>query len=157
MDWRMRMFLAGLVLACAAAIARSVHATTRVSDIAVIHGLGVARARAIAHGALEAAASYYIDDNAVLVFAAATATRRRSVRQVWTELMARPGYSMRCESTRIDLADARDMACDIGTFTLTMADLEGTLVTLSGKYVAVWKKQKSGAWRVLADSFNADH
>jgi ketosteroid isomerase-like protein len=37
-----------------------------------------------------------------------------------------------------------------------MNDPKGSPIMDRGKYVAVWKKQADGSWKVAAESFNSD-
>jgi ketosteroid isomerase-like protein len=48
------------------------------------------------------------------------------------------------------------MAYDIGTFELKLNDAQGSPMTIPGKYVVIWKKQKGGDWKAEADIFNTD-
>ena len=40
--------------------------------------------------------------------------------------------------------------------TATVPDRRGYYGEFGGKYVAVWKKQQDGSWKVEADMFNSD-
>jgi ketosteroid isomerase-like protein len=70
--------------------------------------------------------------------------------------MAKPGFSLHFAPTLIEVADSKDLAYDIGTFELKLNDETGKSMTIPGKYVVVWKKQKNGQWEVEADIFNTD-
>jgi ketosteroid isomerase-like protein len=74
----------------------------------------------------------------------------------WNAIMAKPGFSLRFAPTQIEVAKSRDMAYDIGTFELKLNDAQGAPMTILGKYVVVWKKQKGGGWKAEADNFNTD-
>jgi ketosteroid isomerase-like protein len=49
-----------------------------------------------------------------------------------------------------------DLAYTQGTYSMTMTDPEGIPATDKGKYLAVWKKQADGGWKVIEDIFNSD-
>jgi ketosteroid isomerase-like protein len=51
----------------------------------------------------------------------------------------------------------QDMMVDIGTYTLTM-DFPGLPQPKvdNGKYMNVWRKDAAGAWRIIAETWNAD-
>ena len=70
--------------------------------------------------------------------------------------MGKPGFSLHFAPTRIEVADSKDLAYDVGTFELNLNDEAGKSMTIPGKYVVVWKKQKNGQWEVEADIFNTD-
>ena len=70
--------------------------------------------------------------------------------------MANPGYSLRFGPTKIEVARSGDLAYEIGTFDLSLADQDGKTAAMRGKYVVVWKKQSNGEWKATADIFNTD-
>jgi ketosteroid isomerase-like protein len=82
--------------------------------------------------------------------------RQSKIQEVWTQLMAKPGFSLRFAPTQVEVAKSKDMAYDIGTFELKLNDAQGAPMTIPGKYVVVWKKQKGGGWKAEADIFNTD-
>jgi ketosteroid isomerase-like protein len=70
--------------------------------------------------------------------------------------MSNPGYSLRFGSTQVEVARSADLAYEIGTFDLTLADQAGKTAAMRGKYVVAWKKQANGEWKAAADIFNTD-
>ena len=61
------------------------------------------------------------------------------------------GYSdMRVETVRVD--NSGDMAMELGQYSVTIRQGNGTLVGERGKYVRVWRRL--GAWLILADCWN---
>jgi ketosteroid isomerase-like protein len=101
-------------------------------------------------------ASFYSETGSVMPFNAPIATGRARVEEAWRQLMAKPGFSLRFTPTQIEVAKSEDMAYDIGTFELRLNDAQGAPMTILGKYVVVWKKQKGGGWKAEADIFNTD-
>jgi uncharacterized protein (TIGR02246 family) len=101
-------------------------------------------------------ASFYSPTGSALPFNAPIATGRAKVQELWTGLMAKPGFSLHFAPTRIEAAKSNDIAYDIGTFELTLNDAHGAPMKLPGKYVVVWKKQTDGQWKAQADIFNTD-
>jgi ketosteroid isomerase-like protein len=101
-------------------------------------------------------ASFYSETGSVMPFNAPIATGRARVEEAWRQLMAKPGFSLRFTPTQIEVAKSKDMAYDIGTFELRLNDAQGAPMTILGKYVVVWKKQKGGGWKAEADIFNTD-
>jgi ketosteroid isomerase-like protein len=59
--------------------------------------------------------------------------------------------------TTTQLIQGDDMLVDIGTYTLTMTfpGLKEPKVD-NGKYLNVWKKDKAGMWKLVAETWNAD-
>jgi uncharacterized protein (TIGR02246 family) len=100
--------------------------------------------------------SFYTDDASVLPFNAPIAARKDQIRAVWSQLMSNPDYSLNWRPTRIEVAQSADLAYEIGTFDLTVADQTGKSSASVGKYVIAWKKQANGEWKAAADIFNTD-
>lgn len=101
-------------------------------------------------------ATFYSETGSAMPFNAPMATGRAKVQALWAGLMAKPGFSLRFAPTHIEVAKSKDLAYDIGTFELKLNDAQGSPMSIPGKYVVVWKKQKGGAWKVEADIFNTD-
>jgi ketosteroid isomerase-like protein len=101
-------------------------------------------------------ASFYSETGSAMPFNAPIATGRINVQELWAQLMAKPGFSLHFAPTRIEVAKSNDLAYDVGTFELKLNDAQGTSITIPGKYVVVWKKQKGGDWKAEADIFNTD-
>ncbi len=105
---------------------------------------------------LEKALSFYADDASVLPFNAPIAVGKDQIRQVWSSLASKPGFSLTFAPTKIGVSKSRDMAYEIGTFQLKLNDPQGSPTTTVGKYVVAWKKQPNGEWKAVADIFNTD-
>jgi len=101
-------------------------------------------------------ASFYSETGSVMPFNAPIATGKAKVQEVWTQLMAKPGFSLHFMSRQIEVAKSKDIAYDVGTFELKLNDAQGAPMTIPGKYLVVWKKQKGGRWKAEADIFNTD-
>jgi ketosteroid isomerase-like protein len=61
------------------------------------------------------------------------------------------------QKTTTELIVGEDMMVDIGTYTMTMTfpGLKEPRVD-NGKYLNVWKKNKEGVWKLVAETWNAD-
>jgi uncharacterized protein (TIGR02246 family) len=101
-------------------------------------------------------AAFYSGTGSAMPFNAPIATGRAKIEELWTALMAKPGFSLHFAPTHIEVAGSKDLAYDVGTFELRLNDEKGTSMTIPGKYVVVWKKQKDGRWKAEADIFNTD-
>jgi len=101
-------------------------------------------------------ASFYSNTGSAMPFNAPIATGRGNVQELWTQLMAKPGFALSFAPTRIEVAQSKDIAFDIGTFELKLDNEQGASMLIPGKYVVVWKKQKDGTWKAEADIFNTD-
>jgi uncharacterized protein (TIGR02246 family) len=131
-------------------------ATAHSSDDAAIRQTVTAWSAAAGARDLEKCVSFYTDDASVLPFNAPIATGKDEIRKVWSQLMSNPGYSLRFRPTKIEVARSSDLAYEIGTFDLTLADQTGKSIAHRGKYVVAWRKQTDGEWKAAADIFNTD-
>jgi uncharacterized protein (TIGR02246 family) len=105
---------------------------------------------------LDKTVSFYADDASVLPFNAPIATGKDQIKQVWSSLMAKPGFSLTFAPTKISVAKSDDLAYEVGTFELKMNDAQGNPTTTPGKYVVAWKRQPQGEWKAELDIFNTD-
>jgi uncharacterized protein (TIGR02246 family) len=101
-------------------------------------------------------AAFYSETGSAMPFNGPIATGRAKIQELWTQLIAKPGFSLSFAPTRIEVARSKDVAYDIRTFELKLNDAQGAPMTIPGKYVVVWKKQKGGQWKAEADIFNTD-
>jgi uncharacterized protein (TIGR02246 family) len=144
-----------LVLA-AGVLASGIGAVAATTDEQTIRDMDAEWSRAAENKDAAKFASFYSETGSVMPFNTPIATGRAKVQEVWTQLMAKPGFSLRFAPTQIEVAKSKDMAYDIGTFELKLNDAQGESMTIPGKYVVVWKKQKDGGWKAEADIFNTD-
>jgi uncharacterized protein (TIGR02246 family) len=126
------------------------------TDEETIRDLDVQWSRAAANKDAAKFATFYSETGSALPFNAPIATGRAKIQEIWTQLMAKPGFSLLFAPQRIEVAASKDLAYDVGTFELTLNDDKGVSMTILGKYVVVWKRQKDGQWKAEADIFNTD-
>lgn len=81
---------------------------------------------------------------------------QEAIRAAATQIMSTPGFSVSWKAIKADVSGAADLGYTIGTYELTLNDAAGKPATGVGKYLAVWRKQADGKWKVVADSFNPD-
>lgn len=126
------------------------------SDEAAIRETAASWSEAAGAKNLDKCVSFYTDDASVLPFNAPIATGEDQIRKVWAQLMSNPGYSLHFGPTKVEVAQSADLAYEIGTFDLTLADQTGKSAAIRGKYVVAWRKQANGEWKAAADIFNTD-
>lgn len=101
-----------------------------------------------------ATADFYAADGAILPPDAPLAQGREAIAAVWQSLYDLPDFQLTFAPTQIVVAQAGDVAYDIGTYSLGFSGDQGP-VSDQGKYVVVWKRV-DGAWKVAADIFNSN-
>ena len=101
---------------------------------------------------LEKATSVYADDGQLLEPGAPPAVGKDAIRQAWTGLFKAGDLTF--APTSVHVAEAGDMAYEVGTYDFTMKDKKGKPTLEKGKYAVVWKKQADGSWKVEVDIDN---
>lgn len=112
--------------------------------------------KAVAAKKVDEVVSFYANDGSVLPPGAPIATGKEAIRKAWAGMVELPGFALTFSPTKIDTAKSLDLAYEIGSYQLTVNDKDGKPQTQQGKYVVVWKRQKNGHWKAVADIFNAD-
>lgn len=153
MRWTLLIALLVAVFAAPSVVAQQ---SSGNNDEAAIRKLDKAWDLAAQNKDLDKTVSFYADDASMFPFNAPIASGKEQIRQVWTKLMAMPGYWLSFTPSQIHVAKARDMAYEIGAFELKTNDAQGKLTSTPGKFVVVWKKQPGGEWKAVADIFNTD-
>ena len=99
-------------------------------------------------------AGFYTDDGAFLAPNAPPATGRDAVLAAWATLLGAPGLSLVWRPTFVQVADAADMAYEVGSYTFGL-DGPNSRIEDDGKYLVVWRRTVAG-WKVAADMFNSN-
>jgi ketosteroid isomerase-like protein len=105
---------------------------------------------------LDKCVSYYANDASVFPFNAPIANGKDQIRQLWSQLMSKPGFGLSFRPTKIEVSKSGEIAYETGTFELKLNDAQGNPTNTPGKYVVVWKKQPNREWKAVADIFNTD-
>jgi uncharacterized protein (TIGR02246 family) len=102
----------------------------------------------------EAVASLFAENGAFLYPGMSLVQGKSALREAFTTFMRTPGFALSFEPTRIDVAQAGDLAYELGTYRLQMEPPEGR-VDETGKYVSVWKKA-GDRWELVVDAPSSD-
>jgi len=100
------------------------------------------------------AAAMYADDGGVYAPNQPPAIGHEAVLATWVNLVQLPGFSVDFQPNKILIAASKDLAIDIGTYTLKTGDVNAPKVE-NGKYVVSWVK-RDNAWKVYTDMFSSD-
>jgi uncharacterized protein (TIGR02246 family) len=101
-----------------------------------------------------AIASVFAKDGAFLFPGMPLVQGQSALRETFGSLMQTPGFSLTFEPTRIEVAQAGDLAYEVGTYRLQM-EPPGGRVDDTGKYVSVWKKA-GDKWEMVVDAPSTD-
>jgi uncharacterized protein (TIGR02246 family) len=104
----------------------------------------------------EGLAGHYTDD-AYFVAPGVTADGSTQIRQVFATASTDPAAEVQFASDRIDVSSSGDLAYARGKFTQKYTDKKtGKVMTDSGTYISVYKKQTDGSWKMVEDVAAAD-
>jgi uncharacterized protein (TIGR02246 family) len=99
----------------------------------------------------EGLAGHYTDDS-YFVAPGVTADGSTAIRQVFANASTDPAFKVHFASDKIDLGTAGAMAYARGKFSEKYTDkTTGKVMSDSGTYLAVYKKQDDGSWKIVED------
>ena len=93
--------------------------------------------------------SFY-DAQAAFIGSTPATVGHEALRTLWTRYFTSPGYHLSWKADRVEVAGSGDLAFSVGQWEQTML-VNGQPRTGHGIYVAVWRKQTDGTWKVLVD------
>lgn len=110
---------------------------------------------AIAKKDVEACVNFYAPDGVAMWPNVAAAKGADAIRAAWTEMFKTPNLKLVLTPEVVQIAQAGDIATDVGKVQAEMDTPTGGHVMETAKYLVVWKKA-NGAWKAQYDIFNAN-
>jgi len=110
---------------------------------------------ASAGGDADAIVAYWTDDARVYPPGQPVVTGKAALREFVGSMAEIPGFSVGWEPADAKVGPSGQMGYTWGTIEFSHNDADGNLVTESGRYVTVWRKEADGAWRCSMDIWNA--
>ena len=105
----------------------------------------------------EALVGHYADDAFFVGPGFAGMEGSTPIRQIYANASTDPAFEIHFSSDKIDVARSGDMAYARGKFTEKYTDKKtGKVMTDSGSYLTVYKKQDDGSWKAEEDFAVAD-
>jgi uncharacterized protein (TIGR02246 family) len=127
---------------------------TRKADEATIRAASAEWSKAAAAKDLDKSVSYYAEDAVYLTDKGAMVNGKNSIRMVWKDVVAPTAPTLTFATSYVEVARSGDIAYEYGTYKENSEVKKGKPKEEKGKYVAVWKKQKDGGWKVALDIDN---
>jgi len=125
------------------------------NEIAALRQTDVDWAAAASAGAdVEQIISYWTDDATVILPSAPALRGKQAIREFITQTLAIPGSHVTWQPSEVVIAPNGGFGYTTGTNAFTMPDADGNLVTTSGRYLTVWRKDADGAWKCVMDFSN---
>ncbi len=72
------------------------------------------------------------------------------------KMISMPGFGVTWTANVVEVAASGDVGVTSGSYDLHANAPDGSTFSDHGKYLTVWKKDASGAWKVAHDIFNSD-
>jgi len=98
--------------------------------------------------------AFYDDDAQLLASGVATVRGRDAIRAFWKGAPGRGLVSLTLEARDVEVS--LELAYEIGTFFRTLRPRHGAPFQEIGKYLVIYRDRGDGAWRAVAEMFNAD-
>lgn len=76
------------------------------------------------------------------------------LRKHYAGMFEDPNFEITWKPVKVDVAASGDIGYTIGTAQFRTRNKDGSPMIRPGKYLTVWKKQKDGSWKVVADLGN---
>lgn len=100
---------------------------------------------------------HYADDAYFVAPGLAPAEGSTAIRQVYANGSTDPAFKVEFASDKVDASSGGDMAYARGKFSEKYTDKKTSKVmTTSGSYLTVYKKQNDGSWKVVEDFVASD-
>jgi ketosteroid isomerase-like protein len=109
----------------------------------------------VAQGA-DAFTAFVASDGVVMPPNEAAVSGTAAVKEWATKTMTMPGFGVTWAANVTEVAGSGDVGYTSGSYDLHANMPNGSQFTDKGKYLTVWKKDASGAWKVAYDIFNSD-
>jgi uncharacterized protein (TIGR02246 family) len=127
---------------------------TRKADEAAIRAASADWSKAAQAKDLDKSVAIYTDDAVYCVNNGALVKGKDNIKMAWQPMVASPGTTLSWTTTYVEVARSGDLAYEYGTYTMVTEAKKDKPTEEKGKYVTVWKKQPSGAWKVAVDIDN---
>jgi len=112
--------------------------------------------KARAEKGLEGWLSFFADDAVDLPAGLPIATGKDVMRKRLTARWDK-NVVLKWQPVKVDVAESGDIGYTAGNWQIPVLDKRtNTRVLITGKYLTVWRKQKDGAWKAVADLGNQD-
>ncbi len=104
---------------------------------------------------VERGLSFWADDALVFPPHAPVLRGKEAIRAFVAQGFSKPGFSIRWETSRVEVASSGDLAYGVGVSEIAVLGPEGKPIVERAKGITIWKKQPNGAWKCVVDIWNA--
>lgn len=103
---------------------------------------------------VEKVVAFWAEDAKVVPAGEPVLTGKSAIRDYVAQSFATPGFSIRWKTLDATVSDDGTMGYTTAESTFTFPGPDGKLVTATGRGVAVWRRDASGAWKCVYDAWN---
>lgn len=96
--------------------------------------------------------SFYADDAVVMMAGAPDIRGIAAIREGIPAMMQDPAFALSFEPDSVVVSRSGDLAYETGPYTMTMTGPDKKPATEKGHYVAIWRRQADGSWKVAVDA-----
>jgi uncharacterized protein (TIGR02246 family) len=111
-------------------------------------------ARAAQGRDIDQVVSYWADDAIVFPPGSPPLKGKPAIRDFVAKSFQTPGFSISWKTTNVAVARSGDLAYATGTNRVSFTGPDGRQVTVEGKAVTVWRREKEGIWKCVIDIWN---
>ncbi len=144
------LVIAGVLLACTGCAS----AGSQVDVQSQILRLDAEWSQAAQDRDVDRVAFFWADDAIVFPPGGPAVAGRSAIREFVAKSFQTPGFSISWKTTTVAVSRSGDIAYTAGTNRVTFSAPGGKQVTVEGKAVAVWRREKDGAWKCVIDIWN---
>ncbi len=150
----MNRFVVGVVVGVLFACAGCVSAGRQTDVQSQIMRLDAEWSQAAQNRDVDRIVSFWADDAIVFPPGTPAVAGRAAIREFVVKSFQTPGFSISWKTTTVAVSCNGDIAYTTGTNRVTFSAPDGKHVTVEGKAVAVWRREKDGGWKCVIDIWN---
>ena len=98
--------------------------------------------------------SFWADDAMVFPPGSPAVVGKTAIREFVAKSFQTPGFGISWKTTTVAVSRGGDIAYTTGTNRVTFSGPDGKQVTVEGKAVAGWRREKDGGWKCVIDIWN---
>ena len=103
---------------------------------------------------VDSVVAYWTSDARVILPGQPVLVGTEAIRQMVAGTRSIPGFQISWTPDSASVSPGGDFGYTWGTNRITSPDSTGTLSTMQGRYITVWRKEPDGRWRCSADISN---
>ncbi len=104
---------------------------------------------------VERIVSFWSDDATITPPEAPLVSGKVAIRKFVEQSLATPGFHIGWTPAQAFVSKDGTMGYTAGSNTTTLPGPDGKLMTVTGRYITVWRRDSAGAWKCVADIWNS--